>query len=454
MFFKDLALKIFLNIYDETGFRVQEYRAWVHPDVDAAANKTWPYSLRDNPTGIYIEKDEELLVFAGNMPGQSVSLAVQDLSVFPASQPWGTMGTVYDYPLFPGMNKIKAKADGLIYVQYYSPQGEDAPKITINFATGAVNGYFDSQKHQEGDWDRLLNAAVTGVFDLVGKYAHLTFPVATFKARTPNGKELVDKWDEMVRLEHEFMGLYKYDRVFKNRLYCHVDYHPDGAGTLYAMPYHTGYYYNLINDILDPAKFGTTAMWGPAHEAGHVNQVRPGVKWSGMTEVTNNIYSMHVQTSFGTRSRLLDGTYANAFNYLRGKNKPHNETTGGVDVFEQLVPFWQLKLYLCDALETDFYKDLFYYFMTHPDPGTAAETDGRFQLNFVRTACQIANLDLTYFFEQWGFLTPIDTGSGSSRFTITQAQINALKTEIAGKSYPKPEKDFTGIIDANLALYK
>jgi hypothetical protein len=451
MFFKDLALKMFLNIYDETGFRVQEYRAWVHPDVQAAANKTAAYSLRDNPTGIYVTQDEELLVFVGDI-GQALSLVSQDLST-------GGWGTQHSYPLFIGLNKIKAKADGLLYLQYYSPQGEDAPKVTINFATGKVNGYFDSQKHQEGDWGRLLDAAVAGDFDLVGKYVHLTFPVATFKTRTSSGKALIDKWDEMLWLEHEFMGLYKYDRVFKNRLYGHVEYR--GEPMLYAASYHTGYHHSQINDLLDPAKFSTTAIWGPAHEAGHVNQVRPGLVWSGMTEVTNNIYSLHVQTSFGNPSRLLEfalqagGGYAsaftNAFINLRGKNKPHNETTGGVSVFEQLVPFWQLKLYLCDALgKTDFYKDLFYYYMTNPNPGTAAETDGRYQLHFVRMACQIAGLDLTYFFEQWGFLTPIDTGS----FKITPAQIDALKTEIASQKYPKPAMDFTGITDANVATYK
>jgi len=206
-----------------------------------------------------------------------------------------------------------------------------------------------------------------------------------------------------------------------------------------------------VNSIITLSSFSTANIWGPAHEVGHVNQVRPGMRWDGMVEVTNNIYSMYVQTAFGNQSRLVGSTYNNAFNNFLGKDLPHRVTISGFDVFGQLVPFWQLKLYLHDVLgKTDFYPDLFYDYITNPNPGTSSETDGRFQLHFVRTACKIANLNLIYFFEQWGFLTPVDTGS----FRITQAQIDALKTEIAGKNYPLPARDFTRITDQNVNSYR
>jgi hypothetical protein len=435
LFFKDMALQIFLNIYDKTGFRAQEYRAWVHPRVMAGLTRTMPYSLNDNPTGIYVKKDDDLLVLAGNTQGKNVSIMSQDLST-------GYKGTTNNYPLSDGLNRIKAKTDGLIYVQYYSDQGEDAPKIRLNFITGRVNGYFDSQKHQPGDWSRLLNAAVSPEFDLVGKFAHLTFQVSSFKAHTPDGKALIDEWDKMVRLEHEFMGLYKYNLLMKNRSYAHYD---PAAPWMWAHDNHTGFNPGAAPDILNVQKFKTTAIWGPAHETGHMNQIRRGVAWNGMDEVTVNIYSVHVQKTFGNKSRwITDDRYNLAFDRLLGKGKPHNGS-GDED-----VPFWQLNLYLCDVLGTDFYKDLFHYFMTSPDPGSSAETDGRFQLDFVRQACRIANLDLTDFFDKWGFLTPIDKKIYSDQFTITQAQINALKAEIAAKNYPKPKKDFTGITDDNV----
>ena len=451
-FFKNLALRIFLGQYD-AEFRVQQYRAWEHPDTLAAANKTSPYSLRDNPTGIFIEQNEDLIVFVSALQGQHLSLVSQDLS----SGGWGTQRS---YLLTSGLNKLTAVAKGLLYVQYYSDDGENAPRITVHIATGAVNGYFDIARHASTDWQRRLNNAVADDFDLVGEKAHLTFPVAKFKTHTPDGASLVAGYDTLVRLEQEFMGLYKYNRVYPNRVYFHADYNHDSS-FMYATSYHTGYSMRSLDSIINRAAFITSGIWGPAHEVGHVHQIRPGLKWAGMTEVTTNIYSLHVQTSLGLQSRLItDNVYQRAFTQFLGKGIAHNNfrASGSPDLWAQLVPFWQLKLYLVDALDkTDFYQDLIHHFMTSPDPGTAAETDGRFQLDFVRQVCDTAELNLLDFFEQWGFLTPLDitlNDYGNVNFKITQAQINSLKSEIQAKGYAPPPRDFTRITDANAASYR
>ncbi|MFV0483576.1 MAG: M60 family metallopeptidase, partial [Bacteroidales bacterium] len=123
----------------------------------------------------------------------------------------------------------------------------------------------------------------------------------------------------------------------------------------------------------------------------------------------------------------------------------------------KLVPFWQLKLYLMDALgKKDFYKDLYEYMRNHDNTGVT--NDGYYQLDFVRASCKIANLDLTDFFEDWGFLTPIDrdiSDYATKRFTITQEEIDALKSEIATKNYPKPKhNDIYKITDDNVSDYK
>jgi hypothetical protein len=443
-FFRRLAFKLLSDDYDRE-FRIQEFRAWEHPDPKAKLNKTGAYSVRDNPAGIYVSQDDDLMVFVGDGHGRTVSLFTQDLST-------GGLGTQKAYFLKQGLNKIRTTAKGLVYVQYYDDAGDAAPPVKIHFASGAVNGYFDNQKHQASDWNRLLNKTVAPDFDVLGQFAHLTFPVANFK-NLSDGKAYIDNWDQLVRYEHEFMGLYKYpDHLFRNRIYCHADYNPD-ASYMYATSYHTGYRSDTWNALINQNWTRESVLWGPAHEVGHVNQVRPDVKWLGMTEVTNNIYSLHVQTSFGQTTRLItDGVYPQAF-AVAATGAAHQD----MDIWYQLVPFWQLNLYLVDVLgKTDFYKDLFHYFMTTPSP-TTPNTDGRYQLNFVRKACDIAQLDLTDFFQYWGFLTPINktiNDYGSATFIVTQSQIDALKAEIAEKSYPKPAKDFTRITDSNKNSYK
>lgn len=434
--YKAIAMGLHNETYD-TEFRTQEFKAWQHPDEMAGRNKTAKYSRLDNPTGIYVEKGSTLTVMVGDIQeGVSINLQTIDLS------PEGERVT---YQISEGRNDIAVKENGLVYVMYHTYLGIE-PAVKMNFATGKVNGYFDSQKHGKSDWTRLLNAAVGPYFDVLGKYAHLTFPVVSFKKFTPDGMALIDKFDEMVYLEMDFMGLVKYNKMFRNRMYFRAAYDTH----MWAGDYETGYDFNP-NDANNHGTMGTlcrfnttSSIWGPAHEVGHVNQTRPGLKWHGTTEVTNNIFSLHIQTSFGFTSRLQDSGDYNKYVFnagagtIVGGQKAHVE----VDVWEKLIPFWQLKLYLVDVLgKTDFYKDLYEHYRVTPTLGSATLTDGVYQLDFVRQVCRVANLDLTDFFETWGFLRAIDLvigDYGDQRFTITQKQVDDLKAEIAAANYPKP----------------
>lgn len=435
-FYRDLALDIFRGTYDDE-FRIQEYSSWQNPDVMAKINKTERYGLRDNPTGIYAKTDEEIIVFA-NDHDASVSIFIQD----PDNKISGT-----SFALANGLNKIVAPHDGLMYVMYYTKTGTE-PAVKINIVTGTVNGYFDNAKHKAEDWKRILNKATFDRFDLIGKHVVMTFQTEAFKSYTPDGLELINLYDEMVRLEQDFMGLFKYNKEYNNRTYMLGI----SDSYMYATAYYTAYNFDTQSAILNPAKVKSTDMWGPAHEIGHIHQTRPGLKWLGMTEVTNNIHSLYVQTSFGAQSRLItDGYYAAAKNEIVGKIA-HNAST---DVFYKLVPFWQLKLYVQDALgKTDFYKDVYEAVRVNNDPAT----DGEAQLQFVKIACDAAQLDLTDFFTSWGFLTPIDVTMedySTARFTITQAQIDQVKADIVAKGYPKPvHNNIYDITDENVSSFK
>ncbi len=85
-----------------------------------------------------------------------------------------------------------------------------------------------------------------------------------------------------------------------NRLYIHTTYRE----MLYATPYHIGFQESQLPLLLCPDSLKGAHCWGPAHELGHVLQVSPSMKWTGMTEVTNNIQSMEIQRLWGNPSRL------------------------------------------------------------------------------------------------------------------------------------------------------
>ncbi len=433
-------------------FRIQEYKAYPHPNEIARTNKTSQYSLLDNPTGIRVDAGDELIAFVGDTQGYSVSIKIQNLD-----KPGGDgYGNASYYGLSQGVNKIKAKNKGLIYVFYHTPDYETAPKIKIHFATGQVNGYFDSQKHQASDWNRLLNATTDDYFDVLGKKAHLTFPVDAYRSYTQGkGLELINTFDELVRLEQDFMGLIKYDRVPVNRAYFHVMYH----SYMYSTAYRTAYNETTISQLLNPQNLRTNP-WGPAHEVGHSHQTRPGFKWKGMTEVTNNVHSLYVQTEWGNTARIqgedLSGEgfpnrYEKAYYEFFVENTPHGS---GKDVFCKLVPFWQLQLYFSNAKGyTDFYKDFYEQIRVKANPNT----NGRAQLECVKTFCEVTQKDLTDFFKKWGMLSPIDReidDYGKGQLTITQAEIDNLISEIQSKGYEKPDAGINYICDANWEIFK
>ena len=86
----------------------------------------------------------------------------------------------------------------------------------------------------------------------------------------------------------------------------------------------------------------------------------------------------------------------------------------------------------------DFYKDLYEQIRIRPDKSTS----GAQQLEFVKIASEIANMNLTEFFEYWGFLSPVDAvinDYGEQRFVITQSQIEKIKSEIDALNLPDPE---------------
>lgn len=446
-FFRELATEIFSETYNKE-FRVQNYSSWQHPDIMSASNKTSTYGLRDNPTGIYAVVDEEIVVFADDLNGQSVSLFIQKS---------GDKLNGSSYTLTSGLNKFKARNAGLIYVMYYTATGTEAP-VKLNIATGTVNGYFDKLRHAQADWSRLLNAATFQDFDVKGQYAVLTFRTAAFRQHTPNGLALIQIYDDLVYHQQDFMGLVKYNKMFKNKAY----FLAVEDGYMYSGGYHTGYHIDTQSEILNADKLRTTACWGPAHELGHTHQTRPGLRWAGMAEVTNNIHSLYIQTLWGNRTRLIDEDLGGGLNRY---NKGFNSTIAGglalndePDVFCRLIPFWQMKLYLTDVLgKTEFYKDLYEFMRVTPDVTTSSSNHGLSQLQFVKVACDIAQLDLTEFFESWGFLKPIDKtvdDYGTFQFKITQSEINSVKSEIATKGYSKPKHNLKYITDDNINLFK
>lgn len=449
-FYKSLAWYMYNDKYSR-DFRIADYKAYPHPDLQRDENKIWAsYSLLDNPTGIFVKEGDNLIVMADLKEGPSVKIRVQNLD----SPGKDGFNEYTEYTVAEGINNLKMSRPGLIYVLYHPDNYETAPDITLHFASGNVNGYFDSQNPKHlGRWKEMIAASKYKYFDVLGKYAHLTFPTGRFQSNTKDGEELIKLYDELVYGEQLLLGLKKYDRMFKNRLYFNVMYIDDAGIYAWATQYHTAYREPNLGELMDETRL-KGACWGPAHEVGHINQTK-GFHWNGLGEVSNNVMSMYVQTAvYNQSSRLNNGEkdeYFKTWNKAITKKTPH----ANLGVFEKLVPFWQLELYFGKTLgktpmqQADnggFYPDVYEYLRTHEK----AATDGAQQLEFVYNCSQAAKANLLDFFEKQGFLTPVD----EKNLKVTQSDIDNLKSRVNNLGYSKPDVALEYITDSNIELFK
>jgi hypothetical protein len=167
-----------------------------------------------------------------------------------------------------------------------------------------------------------------------------------------------------------------------------------------------------------------------------------------MTEVSNNIFSMYMQTSLGNRSRLLEqGDFITAYKRFFVDKEPHNKGKGYDNCFNRLVPFWQLYLYFSKAGKytvaenpSEFYGDLFETMRldNEYDSHDNGATNVRWCMDrFALHTSNVAETNMVKFFNDYGF----------NLSAATVAEINA-------KNYPQPAMEMRYIHDENTDLYK
>lgn len=462
--FQITAQQIFNKTY-VTDFRIQDYEAYATLETLAKEMKTSYYNRFENPTGIYFNSNSEAIILVEDNQAESIAFVVND---------FGT-GNNDTYTLNKGYNRLKIKNSGLGYIHFYTDNYKNILPVKLHIIGGRVNGYFDKDKHSLDDWQSTLTKTVCDYIDIKGKYINLCYKVDDLKKYCKDGIALIDFYDKVVDLEYDLMGLHKYNCVPKNHMFARTTENglfADGIGAGLA----TGYMYELGN----PEKI-YDGTWTIAHELGHVNQIRPGLKWVSTSEVTNNVYSSYIQYYFTpTRLRLEherinDGDGNNViggrFNaYLnngilkgeqwlcqRGPDRMKGYENGG-DHFVKLCPLWQLMLYYRIAgtaswTKPDWYGDIAEIVRNMDD---SKMSNGQLQLNFIKNACDVTGEDLTGFFIKAGMLKPINKELDDYTrgwLKITQDDCDRL-IKYASR-YPKPQSPVIYYITGNsVAVYE
>lgn len=453
--------------------RYRKYHNYLNPKVLATQLKTSSYSQYENPTGIYFAEGEEAIVWVGKTKGKSLSLIVAnwDDEHFKQSK----------YELKEGINTFVIKNKGNSYIEYFTDNSKTETPIDIHILSGKISGVFDLSKDNNQRYQALLANAQGPILDMVGKKVHLAYAVNSLKKENPeNGVGLMQLYDSIINIQHEIMGLVKYHREPKNHMFGRVIWkgfmHADGIGA--------AFHDNTMSSVANITNLRKNS-WGVAHEFGHINQVRPNMKWVGTTEVTNNIYSVWTQYLYNPmqpkleRERLKDYDEpkigGRITSYMESAFVHHQQwltqagpdrwqrerpRDWGGDHFVKLIPLWQLQLYFAKVGEgfawgnKDFYGDIFIRAIDDTIKNTVQES--YYQLQFVKNACDVAKLDLTDFFEKSGILAPIDLIVDDytvGRMNITLADINEIKKHAA--RYPKPNTPVLHYLTANsIEIYR
>lgn len=462
-FYRDLARQIYQGTYQKE-FRVAEYQSYPDPHVQKDATLTqFAYSRYDNPTGISVKKGERLVVFVDNPSGQVAKLYSHDFRT----------NEQQEYVLKQGINVFNTTRPGLLYLLYHSRENRRGAyaNIRMHIIGGTVNGYYDSTnpKHQ-GRWRELLSKATDVHFDVMSNYTHLIYPTEKFREFVPNPVPLLDMYDRFVIGEWELLGFYKYpNRLMYNRMECRVMYNSYMNATTYRTAYNT----TILESLMKPDKL-KAGPWGPAHEMGHMNQTI-GLNWGGMIEVTTNIFSAYIQ--FVTLGNPFRGLHENDDWFTRSWNrllqKPNVTLSMMSEDGDPLTSMFQLELYLGQVLgktptkmadKGGFYPELFELLRrAHAGKGNVIAdpvNNGNQQAELAYYASKAAGLDLTDFFERWGYLRPannvafVNTYNNTFHITLTQEKVDAVKAQIRALGLPKPGVAFEYITTRNMDMFR
>ena len=454
-----IATKMTAEDYDPT-FRVDYAEPYQHPDVDSKRFHTNTYCLVDNVTGIvYLEPGKHILCL-GPTGGLSVKMKVVNWK----SELKDGDHAEYDYVLREGINEVNLKDGGNAYIMYHTSNSSAQP-IRYNFVDGAVNGYYDVAKHQDSEFKDILYMSrwlrheydFPTSFDLVGVNSIVTLPSDLLYKQNVTGKSAraaIAVWDEIVDLEEEFQGHVKYNTGgHANRAWFTNRY----SSFMWAGSYVMGF--NVANssvaDIMCNATKLKNNVWGPAHELGHCNQIRKGLKWVGMTEVSNNFMSCYVITHYtGATALKTGGKYFHAHRDIGCKQGTNHIMACGYDTpYLKLVPFWQLHLYYHDILGMDFYPDIHNTIRNYADCETMSDQEA--MLRFCELVSSYTGENLTDFFEYWKMLIPVNawiSDYGARNMVVEKERVDAAREKMALQAAPK--RDIRFINEDNKELYR
>lgn len=447
-YFIDLAKVIQNNVYSEweKDFRIREYKAYSDPAVWSEKLKTKRYGSLDNLTGIAVEKDDELIVLVGDTHGQDVSLQCIGEETMTSAEGEKYVQTAASgayYILKTGINKLKMENRGQLFVMYNTDLSThpEPVKIHIPLGSGKVTGFFDLEEHQtDAKYTELLFKASDKYFGIRGKKITFYFHRQQLLEVVRNHiLSAINLWDEIIGWEQELAGIEVSADAFNNHIFA---ISPEGS-YMWASDDRIGFVNTSFAKILlrDQVMEDKDNAWGPGHEIGHVHQ--GAINWPSCTESSNNIFSNYVlyklgkYCSRGLEISKLAASYRAKKSWVQLGDEANYYQNEDAELHMRMQ--WQLWNYFHRLGHMpDFFPKLFKELRQKPlnaSPGFA-------QLDYAKAVCKVANMDMTEFFERWGFfrnvMIPQYQQYGTYMYMVNEYMVTPAKAYMATFSQKVP----------------
>ena len=421
----------------EKFFRIADYQIYSnYQSMANASNFTMSNSFGklSGPTGIVANPGDIIYVYVSANPKSGTTLQLEAVM---ADLTEGNNRTGQTTNLKAGLNLFKFPEAKMLYIfhELTNPSSKLAnyPDVTVHIEGGQLNGYWDATRGMTNeDWilmqKEMLKAPMLNL-----KTKHLVFQMnaAVVKKAEPKEMEgLMRVWDRVPENEEKYMGVEDFEGRYRNIW----NVFSIQNNYMYATTYGTYYNESTLPTVMNYSNMTKTAgnLWGPSHEMGHNHQ--SSINVIGTTESSNNMFSninIFEQGIAGTRRHYP----ADNFTEMAAQT-PWLQR----NIWLTTSMFFQLYLYFhVQHHDDNFLPNLFRQMRKKPinkwsgPGGTGPTSYGKDDyLHLAKMICDVAQADLSEFFEAYGMFYPVsmmEVGDYSTYFvTTTQAHINSAKT--------------------------
>ena len=419
----------------ERFFRAADYK--IYSNCDQMHNTfvmSNAFGRLSGPTGIVADAGDIIYIYVGSAAKSGCTLQLEAV---------GTNGVAGNHSsgettsLRRGLNLFRFTEQKMLYILHQLNSTEkylaDYPDITIHIEGGKLNGYWDATRGMtNADW-KLLQEKLLKAGPYVNlKTERLVFQMDTelVTAAEPTEMEgLMRVWNTICANEDRFMGVEDFEGRYNNIW----NVFSGASSYMHSSTRGTWYTESTISDIMNYKKMTTSAgnLWGPSHEIGHNHQ--GSINVIGTTESSNNLFS-NINT--------FESGILNSRRYYPHQNFEYMATSTPWlerNIWMTTGMFFQLYLYFhVQGHDPNFYPNLFRKLRTNPinkwsgPGGTGPTSYGKDDyLHLAKMICDVAQADLSEFFEAYGMFIPVDMCAvgdyADYTVTTTQAHIDAAK---------------------------